>query len=210
MAKQNAADWARAGFVGALAWGFVFGAGAARAGDDGAAPLWVGIGSIFGMKNNDNQALIHYRERGRIVLPPKMDLPPPKTASANSDWPADQEVVRARALRADRNLPSPYRSANMRRPSSLNATGAAMVSATSGAGPGGGACLKDGHVTPCPDAGAAAPAGKEMNLNPLSWIGLQKKPMTVLGPEPPREFLTDPPKGFREPVEGVGAKVQTE
>jgi len=30
----------------------------------------------------------------------------------------------------------------------------------------------------------------------------------VLGPEPARESLTDPPPGFREPAEGAGVKIE--
>jgi hypothetical protein len=41
----------------------------------------------------------------------------------------------------------------------------------------------------------------------MSWVGLKKKPPTVLGPEPERQSLVDPPKGYRAPAEGVGAKV---
>jgi hypothetical protein len=37
------------------------------------------------------------------------------------------------------------------------------------------------------------------NLNPLNWVGMGKS-AAPLGPEPDREWLTDPPKGFRAPV----------
>jgi hypothetical protein len=37
---------------------------------------------------------------------------------------------------------------------------------------------------------------------------LQKKDAIVLGPEPDRAELTDPPKGLRAPVEGPGAKIE--
>jgi hypothetical protein len=47
-----------------------------------------------------------------------------------------------------------------------------------------------------------------MNWNPLTWVGLEQKPATVLGEEPEREDLTDPPKGYRAPAEGVGVKVK--
>jgi hypothetical protein len=54
----------------------------------------------------------------------------------------------------------------------------------------------------------SAPA-PTMNWNPLTWVGIQKKPVTVLGPEPERESLTDPPPGFRAPVEGAGVKIDS-
>ena len=74
-------------------------AGAARAGDDGAAPLWEGIGSIFtplvGL-SHDDKAAIEYREHGKIVVPKEMDLPQPSASPAVSGgaWPVDQEVRR--------------------------------------------------------------------------------------------------------------------
>jgi hypothetical protein len=46
-----------------------------------------------------------------------------------------------------------------------------------------------------------------MNWNPLTWVGIEKKPQIVLGPEPERDSLTDPPSGYRAPVEGVGVKI---
>jgi hypothetical protein len=42
------------------------------------------------------------------------------------------------------------------------------------------------------------------NLNPLNWVGMGKA-NAPLGPEPDRDWLTDPPKGFRAPVEPVKA-----
>ena len=41
------------------------------------------------------------------------------------------------------------------------------------------------------------------NLNPLKWVGMGEVGRGALGPEPDREWLTDPPKGFRAPVEPV-------
>ena len=82
MVGKIAAKCAGAGVVGALALVGMVGLGAspARAGDDGAAPIWVGVGSIFGPLfgvKNDDSVIIDYHERGKLVLPPKADLPPP-------------------------------------------------------------------------------------------------------------------------------------
>ncbi len=61
---------------------------------------------------------------------------------------------------------------------------------------------------PDPKTGECPEAPKmEMNWNPMSWVGLQKKPPVVLGAEPERQSLIDPPKGYRAPAEGVGAKI---
>ena len=84
----------------------LLGTTASRAGDDGAAPLWVGIGSIFGglglnpWDKGDKPPPIEYREHGKIVVPPKLDLPPPgATLSTNDsgDWPVNQETERRKA-----------------------------------------------------------------------------------------------------------------
>ena len=45
-----------------------------------------------------------------------------------------------------------------------------------------------------------------LNLNPLNWVGMGKT--APLGPEPDREWLTDPPKGFRAPVEPIQGSAQ--
>src|SRR5271156_6909182 len=82
----------------------------AWAGDDGQAPLWQGIGSIFGPAigfgfGGDKAPPIDYREHGKIVVPPKRDLPPPgSTASAASgdpDWPVNQEILRKKAQKEE-------------------------------------------------------------------------------------------------------------
>jgi hypothetical protein len=82
-----------------------FGTDFAKAGDDGAAPLWVGIGSIFGPLlgfSKEEKPPVDYREHGKLVLPPNADLPQPG-ASANSatDWPVNQEVVRKKLAKEE-------------------------------------------------------------------------------------------------------------
>src|ERR1700722_5690204 len=69
----------------------------ARAGDDGAAPIWQGIGSGFGPYlafDRDKDPEIDYRDRGRLVLPPKVALPAPGATAGigNVDWPIDPDV----------------------------------------------------------------------------------------------------------------------
>ena len=76
----------------------------------------------------------------------------------------------------------------------------------------------EGAPPPCPKDAAPGACSKQsqeskyghatLNFNPLTWVGLQKKDATVLGPEPEREDLTDPPKGLRAPVEGPGVKIE--
>ena len=103
MVGNIAAKCAAAGVVGALALVGTagFGASPARAGDDGAAPIWVGVGSIFGPLfgvKNDDSVIIDYHERGKLVVPPTTDLPPPIRPASQSvpAWPVDPEIVRDR------------------------------------------------------------------------------------------------------------------
>ena len=59
---------------------------AGTAGDDGQAPIWEGIGSVFGPYlgfEKDKDPMIDYRYRGRLVLPPKIALPPPSAAAGS-------------------------------------------------------------------------------------------------------------------------------
>ena len=44
--------------------------------------------------------------------------------------------------------------------------------------------------------------GGGMNWNPLTWVGIEKKPKTTLGPEPERENLVDPAQGPARPGRG--------
>ena len=79
----------------ALSVGLVFGAGVAHAQDDDDEPtfeekiihnIMTGIGAT-----NGTEAGIDYRERSPLVIPPKIDLPPPQSASAEApaNWPKD-------------------------------------------------------------------------------------------------------------------------
>ncbi len=174
----------------------------ARAGDDGAAPIWVGLGSIFGFGGDDAQDPIEYRDRARIVLPPKVELPAPAVASTqgNVAWPVDPDVEKRRKEKAekDKYVFIPWR----KRASPLSEHGGVVtVSATAGQPPGQRPCTKG------PGENCETRPSPSLNWNPLTWVGLEKKAPTVLGPEPDRDWLTDPPKGYREPAEGAGVRL---
>ena len=168
--------------------------GYAEAGDDGAAPLWVGIGSIFGPFigfSKEEPPPIDYRERGKIVLPPKTDLPPPESAKAQTggDWPVTQEVERKKlAKEEEKKKIAGQGDARLRythpfpnAPVTVQASDHQESSGSAG-------------------AGATSVLG---SLNPMSWVGMGKS--VPLGPEPDRRWLTDPPKGYRAPI-GVTAQ----
>ena len=168
---------------------------AAWAGDDGQAPLWQGIGSIFGpvigFGSNDKPPPIDYREHGKIVVPPKMDLPAPGVAlPADADWPVNQEIVRRKALKEEgKKTIAGVGDARLRYTHSFPANEPVTVRAVT----------PDGQEVKC--QGACGQTSSVLgNLNPFNWVGMGKS-AAPLGPEPDREWLTDPPKGFRAPVE---------
>ena len=180
----------------------------ARAADDGQAPLWEGIGTVVGIGKPEDPA-IDYRERSKLVLPPKIVLPTPglNKAETSPDWPQNQEKIKAKkAAELDK----------VHKPTMLGKNLAPLIKpgdnvvvtqdATAGMGPGAAPCLnKDPKTGLCPTKPSV---WNGVSMNPLTWVGLQKKDAVILGPEPEREDLTDPPTGLRAPVEGVGAKVE--
>jgi len=176
------------------------GAPGARAGDDGQAPLWEGIGSIFGglgvfggdKKEKDP---IEYRDHGKIVVPPSLDLPPPgASAPADPDWPVNQEIEKKRVKKeAAKKEIAGQGDARLRYTHPFPPNTPVTVNPSDQDIP---ACTKGG----CEGGGATSLLG---SLNPLGWVGLGKS-QAPLGPEPDREWLTDPPKGYRAPLGPTG------
>jgi hypothetical protein len=168
----------------------------AWAGDDGSAPLWQGIESIFapavgftGLGGGEKPPPIEYREHGKLVLPPNTDLPPPaSSATADPAWPVNQEILRKKALKEEGKK-------------SIAGVGDARLRYTHGFPPNEPVTIRsvtpDGQTVRC-EGSCGSSSSVLGNLNPLNWVGMGKK--APLGPEPDREWLTDPPQGFRAPV----------
>ncbi len=180
--------------------------------DDGAAPIWTSIGSMFHFGDfgnfGDDKAVepgIDYRDHPRLVVPPKLDLPPPdKPPSANAvDWPRDPDVQRLKKAKAEKESTGPYVPLLMRAKRMGAPPSDAVVTTpyTAGMGP------SERKCTAGPGGSCDSKPSRTMNWNPLTWVGIEKKPQIVLGPEPERDSLTDPPSGYRAPVEGVGVKI---
>ncbi len=199
---MNAFYGSRLGAVlAALAVGLA--AAPARAGEDGQASLLSGIATTFGIVKHDDPR-IDYRERSKLVIPPKMTLPPPgkSAAAADPSWPTENEMIQAKKVKQLEDAGPSARDL---------ATGTYMLIhpgddvkvTTSGLENHGPSCrIPDPKTGECPEQ-----PHMDMNWNPMTWVGLEKKPKVVLGPEPERQNLADPPKGYRAPAEGVGAKV---
>ena len=197
----------------ACALGLGLAAVPARAGDDGEAPLWegigstLGLGSVFGFKSEDKSGSIEYRDRAKLVVPPKVELPPPVASptQGSASWPRDPDVERAKKEKAEEDKPvrvySSYNGRMIRIPPPTTGDHVVTMSATAGLPPGARPCAVG------PGVACETRPTPSIDWNPLTWVGLQKKQQTVLGPEPDRGWLTDPPKGYREPVEGAGVRI---
>lgn len=175
-----------------------------RAAEDGQASLITGLGQSFGVLPMD-EPNIDYRERGKLVVPPKKVLPPPGGLAARGDgaWPKDVEIIRDKKQKAMEDA-SPSARQMSTRSYQFYHPGDDVKVTTSSFNSHGPACRRpDPKTGQCPQA--ATPG---IEWNPLTWVGLQKKAPSVLGPEPERQTLVDPPKGLRAPAEGVGAKIE--
>src|SRR5712672_559538 len=113
----------------ALGIGLVMAAGPVRAGDDDEddktfeEKVIEGIMAGIGGTNMENRG-IDYRERSPLVVPPKIDLPPPATGSAEvKNWPKDPDEARRKAAIAARKKENkdPREAARTLLPSELNA-----------------------------------------------------------------------------------------
>jgi hypothetical protein len=170
----------------------------AWAGDDGQAPLSQGIGSIFGPVigiggfGGDKPPPIDYHEHGKIVVPPKMELPPPSsTASVDPSWPVNQEDLRRKSQKDEgKKTIAGVGDARLRYTHPFPANTPVTVRAVD----------PEGNEVKCTGS-CGSTSSMLSNLNPLNWVGMGGKGSAPLGPEPDREWLTDPPKGFRAPVE---------
>ena len=186
----------------ALGVGLLFASNAARAGDDEDEPTFeekiiTGIMKGLGGINMDNSG-IDYRERSPLVVPPKLDLPPPASASAETkapNWPKDPDEAKRKAMIAARKKANkdPMEQSRILTPSELNG-----VRTT---GSSGGTAVSDSAV-PGGDPGRSA----ILSPSQLGYTGglssLFKGNKAETAPfkgEPTRETLTMPPPGYQTP-----------
>src|SRR6266852_7109900 len=185
----------------ALGVGLLIASGAARAGDDEDEPTFEekiieGIMKGIGGTNMDNTG-IEYRERSPLVVPPKIDLPPPASTAAEvkaPNWPKDPDEARRKAAIARRKNENkdPREASSILTPNELNAVkgapssgGGSVDSTTPGGNPGANAILSP----------------SQLGYNG-GFMGLFKGNASETAPfkgEPTRESLTQPPSGYQTP-----------
>jgi hypothetical protein len=147
-----------------------------------------------GGTNMENRG-IDYRERSPLVVPPRIDLPPPATASTepkDANWPKDPDEAKRKAAIAARkkSKPDPIEASRILSPSELNVA----------------------RTTPPERAGNDPVQPGNSFENPIlspSQLGFDGKLSTIFGGtkaetapfkgEPTRESLTQPPAGYQTP-----------
>jgi hypothetical protein len=188
----------------ALGIGLVMSAGPVRAGDDGdddddmtfEEKLIDNLMSGIGAKGMEKKG-IEYRERSPLVVPPKLDLPPPASADAKDapNWPKDPDEKRRKEAIAQRkkagNKATEYlQNARPLSPAEL-----------------------DAHKTAGPDRTTNDPAQPGSNIShptmspaELGYTGglfkmfsNNKDEAKQFTAEPPRQSLTEPPPGYQTP-----------
>ncbi|MGA7809628.1 hypothetical protein [Bradyrhizobium sp.] len=187
-----------------LGVGLLLASGAARAGDDDdddktfEEKVIEGLMKGMGATNMDNGG-IDYRERSPLVVPPKLDLPPPASASAEvkvPNWPKDPDVQRHKqeVARRKKENKDPVEAARVLSPSELNVGKTAPSGASThgseseqpGGDPGTNAVLSPSQL---------GFDGRFSNL----FGGGNKAETKEFKAEPPRESLTEPPPGYQTP-----------
>ena len=169
----------------ALGVGVVMTASVARAQDSGdedksfQQKLVDGIMKSVHGTNMDSQG-IDYRERSPLVVPPKIDLPPPVPASREvnaTNWPKDPDEARRKAAIARRKKEN-RDTAEASRPGNIDPAQTAPP----------------GHADETP------PSAPNPILGSISgWFGGTKTEAAPFNGEPTRESLTQPPPGYQTP-----------
>ena len=184
----------------ALGIGLVMTSGAVRAQDDDEddktfeEKIIEGIMAGIGGTNMENRG-IDYRERSPLVVPPKLDLPPPASASADvkaPNWPKDPDEARRKAAIAARKKENkdPVEASRILTPSELN-KGKVAATARGSDDP-----IQPGSQNNNP---ILSPSQLGYNGSFSGLFGGSKSETAPFKGEPTRESLTQPPSGYQTP-----------
>jgi hypothetical protein len=184
----------------ALGIGVAMTAGAARAQDDDEdektfeEKIIEGIMAGIGGTNMENRG-IDYRERSPLVVPPKLDLPPPASATADvkaPNWPKDPDEARRKAAIAARKKENkdPREASRILTPSELAQGKTAAASRTNNDPVQPGNSFNNPILSP-------SQLGYTGGLSGL--FGGNKAETAPFKGEPTRDALTQPPGGYQTP-----------
>jgi hypothetical protein len=184
----------------ALGVGLVMASGAARAGDDEDDKTFEekvieGIMAGIGGTNMENRG-IDYRERSPLVVPPRLDLPPPDTGSTEvkaANWPKDPDDAKRKAAIAARkkSKPDPIEASRILTPSELSAGRTAAPSRGGTSDP-----VQPGNSFNNP---ILSPSQLGYTGGFSGMFGGNKAEIAPFKGEPTRESLTMPPSGYQTP-----------
>jgi hypothetical protein len=184
----------------ALGIGLLVASGAARAQDDDdddktfEEKVIEGIIAGIGGTNMENRG-IDYRERSPLVVPPKLDLPPPAATAAEvkaPNWPKDPDEARRKAAIAARKKakPDPIEASRILTPSELNAGRTAAPTRTANDS------VQPGNSFNNP---ILSPSQLGFTGGFSSMFGGNKAETAEFKGEPTRGSLTQPPPGYQTP-----------
>jgi hypothetical protein len=184
-----------------LGVGLVMTAGAARAEDDDEddktfeEKIIEGIMAGIGGTRMENKG-IEYRERSPLVVPPKIELPPPESVSEEvktKNWPKDPDEARRKALIAARKKENkdPLESSRRLTSSELNVGRTAAPARTNNNPNQPGASNNSPILSP---SQLGYTGGLFKNI-----FGGNAPESTPFPGEPSRETLTQPPTGYQTP-----------
>jgi hypothetical protein len=183
----------------ALGIGLVMTAGAVRAQDDDEddktfeEKIIEGIMAGIGGTNMENKG-IEYRERSPLVVPPKIDLPPPASASADvkaPNWPKDPDEARRKAAIAARKKDNkdPAEARRLLTPSELNKGKVAASTRTN----------NDPVQPGATNSPVLSPSQLGFTGSFGDLFGGNKSETAPFKGEPTRDSLTQPPTGYQTP-----------
>lgn len=181
------------GLVGALALAF---AGSSASAEEGEAVKSL-LGSI-GIIPKEKEPII-YNERAPLVLPPKMDLPPPVASNGvetnNANWPKDPDVAARR--KAASEAKKPYTSTELYKLNQGNPLSIDEIRA--GRNPNG------GRVAGAPGLAGRSSDDPRMSPDELRSFSKEKK-VELSGDGLERRYLSDPPGGLLKAAGGAPLK----
>jgi hypothetical protein len=182
-----------------LGVGLVMTAGVARAQDDEddktfEEKLIDGLMAGVGATNMENRG-IDYRERSPLVVPPRIDLPPPETVKGeikDPNWPKDPDEARRKAAIAARKKEKkdPMKDARPLTPAELEVGRTAPPVRTSNEP------VQPGNSSTNP---VLSPSQLGFDGRLSNMFGGNKSEEAPFKGEPDRESLTQPPPGYQTP-----------
>jgi hypothetical protein len=152
-----------------------------------------GIMAGIGGTNMDNRG-IDYRERSPLVVPPKLDLPPPVSAKSevnSPNWPKDPDEARRKAeIKArKKSKPDPLEASRILSPNELNVGKTAAPTRTN----------SDPVQPGVSNDPLLSPSQLGFDGRFSSMFGGNKSESTQFKGEPTRDSLTQPPSGYQTP-----------